>query len=285
MKTNFAPALQRVLAEEGGYSNHPRDPGGATNKGVIQRVYDGYRRGRGEAPRSVKLIADAEVTDIYRRQYWDKIQGDRLPPGIDLVVFDACVNSGPSQATKWLQRALGTVKVDGDLGEATVAAAIAHPDHCALIADICARRLGMLQNLSTWDVFGRGWSGRVTRVRTTGQAWASGSSAPAPVALLDGVMAKGYASDVALPPLPTELGTQVAAGGTGIAAVVQGAQQTVQPLVGTSDAINRIYIALTIATVVIAVGGAVYALWAARKTKQAQRAIDGDIVGMQGMPT
>ncbi|RAI37536.1 hypothetical protein CH338_15780 [Rhodoplanes elegans] len=277
MKQNFGKALERVLVYEGGYSNHPRDPGGPTNKGIIQRVYDGYRRGRGEAPRSVRELTRDELVEIYRRQYWDRIQGDRLPAGVDIVVFDGAVNSGFSQSTKWLQRALGLARVDGELGEATLAAALSHPDHDALIADICARRLGMLQNLSTWDVFGKGWGRRVANVMTIGQAWASGSVGPQPVAVHEyGGDAKALVSDVALPKVSAETATQGTLGGGAIAAAVNGAREQLQPLVGSNRTVDLVFTVLTLIGVAIAIGGAAYALWAVRRRRAAERAWSGE---------
>lgn len=161
--SSFDEALKRVLVHEGGYVNHPKDPGGATNKGVTQRVYDGYRA-RMKLPRqSVRSIKDVEVADIYRVQYWDAIRGDDLPRGIDYCTFDAAVNSGVAQGAKWLQRALG-VKADGAVGEATLEAArkaIAP----AVINKACDLRMTMLRGLETWGTFGTGWSRRVTDVR------------------------------------------------------------------------------------------------------------------------
>ncbi|MPZ57598.1 MAG: N-acetylmuramidase [Rhizobiales bacterium] len=280
MKVSFTKALDRVLVYEGGYSNHPRDPGGPTNKGVIQRVYDGWRKSRGEAPRSVKHITAAELRAIYKRQYWDKVQGDRLPAGVDFVVFDGAVNSGPSQATKWLQRALRMSRVDGDLGEATVAAALSAPDHDVLIADILRRRLGMLQGLTTWPDFGKGWSSRLKSCRVIGQAWAAGSVGPQPAAVCEeGGNAKGLVADVALPPVSEESGVKATVGGSSVAATVQTAQTQLEPLVGTSNTVSTIYAALTIAAIVIAVGGVGYALWASRRRKRAERAWSGEAEG------
>src|SRR5690554_3243462 len=106
-RETFEPALALVLAHEGGYVDHPDDPGGATNKGITQRVYDAWRTSRGRHPRSVAAIRDEEVRAIYREQYWDAVRGDDLPAGIDYCTFDAAVNSGPAQAARWLQRAVG----------------------------------------------------------------------------------------------------------------------------------------------------------------------------------
>jgi len=161
--SSFDEALKRVLVHEGGYTNHPKDPGGATNKGVTQAVYHGYRD-RMKLPRqSVRYIRDTEVADIYRRQYWDAIRGDDLPAGLDYCTFDAAVNSGVGQAAKWLQRTVG-VPADGQIGEATLEAARkANP--ATAINGSCDKRLAMLKGLSTWGTFGKGWSRRVADVR------------------------------------------------------------------------------------------------------------------------
>jgi lysozyme family protein len=241
-------------------------------------VYDGYRRSKGLPTRSVAEITQAEVREIYRRQYWDAIRGDRLPSGIDVVVFDGAVNSGPTQATKWLQRALG-VRVDGDLGEATIAAACAHPDPARLIDDICRRRLGMLQSLRTWSTFGRGWSRRIASVRAIGHAWAVGAAAPPPAPAHDEAgNAKGYVTDVALPPADEDAGVKTTVGGAGLGAAVQGAQQTLEPLVGQSRTVASLYAVLTVLGVMVAIGGLAYAWWANRCRKRAEMAYTAEAV-------
>ena len=88
---------------------------------MTQYTYDAYRRWIGRPRRPVRQITEAEVRDLYRRQYWTTIRGDDLPSGIDYVVFDAAVHSGPVQAVKWLQRALAMDQNDGIVGEATLA--------------------------------------------------------------------------------------------------------------------------------------------------------------------
>ena len=163
--SGFARALPRVLAHEGGYVDDPFDPGGATNKGITFRVYDAYRTRNGLPTRDVRAIAATEVAEIYRLQYWDAVKGDELPPGLDYLLFDGAVNSGPSQSIKWLQRALGSVAVDGQIGQATLAAVMAHGHPAELIDGICDRRLAFLQALKTWPRFGKGWRARVEGVR------------------------------------------------------------------------------------------------------------------------
>lgn len=286
MRKNFGKCLPIVLRYEGGYSNNKRDPGGVTLEGVIQRVYDGYRdrknlRRRPLTPQ-MRTAPDwlAERNDIYRVQYWNAVRGDDLPTGIDLVLFDSAINSGPFQAIKWLQRALQMNDCDGHLGEATLAALESHPDHDALIADICARRLGMLQQLSTWDEFGDGWTKRIVNVKSIGQAWTADdhAAAPAPVeAHEDGGHAKAYASDVAQPAVDAGDAVKAGVGGGGVATVLDAAKDQVAPLAYSSDWLMKIFTVLTIASVVIGLGALVYSLWANRKTKRAQRAIDGEI--------
>jgi lysozyme family protein len=160
---NFTRSLQLVLLSEGGYVNHPKDPGGATNKGVTQRVYDAYRKAIDAPPQSVKLISAGEVGSIYKDSYWQPIRGDELPAGVDYVVFDYAVNSGTVKAAKALQEALG-VKVDGRIGLLTLDA-LKRADRGAIIRSICGSRLGFLKRLATWTTFGRGWSRRVDAVK------------------------------------------------------------------------------------------------------------------------
>lgn len=163
MRANFDQALAAVLAHEGGYVNHPRDPGGATNRGVTQSVYDDWRAKNILSKQSVRVISPAEVMAIYKRQYWDAVRGDELPAGVDYCVFDFAVNSGVKRAARYLQRA-ASVTDDGQIGPATMRA-IAMLDAGELVDAICGARLAFLKSLSTFDTFGRGWSSRVAEVR------------------------------------------------------------------------------------------------------------------------
>jgi lysozyme family protein len=284
MKVDFPKAEDTIRVYEGGYSNHPRDPGGATNKGITQRVYDGYRRRRGLPLQSVRDISDAEVSAIYRAQYWDAIKGDELPAGLDLVMFDSAVNSGTGQATKWLQRALKDAKlyrgaIDGDLGEGTLGAVASHPDIDALIADVLARRLGMLQHLSTWDAFGVGWERRVHSALAIGQAMASGSVGPAPApAHEDCGNCKGYAGDIALPIISPEFGTRAGFAGGSAGVAIQASASKLEPFINSSQIISWIYVTLIVLAATIGVAGALSALYAQYKNKKAQEAIDGGAV-------
>lgn len=159
----FSYWLPHILAHEGGYVNHPKDPGGATNKGITQATYDAWRLSRAEWQRSVKDITNDEVAAIYRREYWDRVKGDDLPNGLAYAVFDFAVNSGVSRASKFLQAALGVTQ-DGKIGPATIAAARDAPE-VATINKLCDARMAFLRSLSTFATFGKGWTRRVEDVR------------------------------------------------------------------------------------------------------------------------
>ena len=230
-KATQAKALQLVLAHEGGYSNHPEDPGGATNKGITQAVYDGFRTSSGEPVRSVRSITQAEVAAIYDQQYWDRANCDRLPAGLDYAVFDYAVNSGVSRAAKDLQRELG-VKADGVIGLGTIAAAEG-VDSQRVITGLCDRRLRFLRSLRTFGTFGRGWTSRVDGVRAAALELAGTSRvAPQPVkrALGD---AKASESSVAITKTKPGIGAIIGAAGVSGQTVIATAQQ-VQPNIDDS---------------------------------------------------
>ncbi|MET4199106.1 lysozyme family protein [Bradyrhizobium sp. LA8.1] len=284
MRTDFSKCMPVVLRYEGGWSNHLRDPGGVTLEGIIQRVYDGFRDRSGKPRRALtpdmRDTADwkRERDQIYRAQYWNAIRGDDLPAGVDIVMFDSAVNSGPFQAVKWLQRALRMNDCDGHLGEATLAALNAHPDHDKLVADLCALRLGMLQHLSTWSTFGAGWSKRVANVKQIGQAWATGSVGPKPIeAHLDQGDAKAYASDVAQPAIDAGDAVKGGVGSGTVGTMLQGVKDQVEPIAGSSDWLMKIYTAIVILCVLAGVGALLYSLWSSMKAKKARQAIDGEI--------
>lgn len=161
----FSRWLPHILKHEGGYVNHPKDPGGATNKGIIQATYDGWRVKQKLPKQSVKFITDDEVAAIYRRDYWDAIKGDDLPLGVDYCIFDFAVNSGVTRASKYLQSALA-ITTDGVVGPKTVSAA-ASVNPASVIKNVCRARINFLKGLSTWPTFGKGWQRRVEEVEFT----------------------------------------------------------------------------------------------------------------------
>jgi len=159
MRDNFKRCMGPLLVWEGGYSNHPKDPGGPTNKGVTQKVYDAYRANHGKTKQSVKLITNKEVEDIYKSQYWDPVKGDLLPAGVDLAVFDFAVNSGTARAARALQKCVGAAQ-DGQVGQVTLDR-VAEVQDDALVVAICQERLRFVKTLSTWPTFGAGWKRRI----------------------------------------------------------------------------------------------------------------------------
>jgi lysozyme family protein len=164
MKENFPIALNALLKHEGGYVNHPSDPGGMTNLGVTEKVWEEWV-GHPTTEKGMRALTPEMVGPLYRRKYWDKVQADHLPTGVDLAVFDFAVNSGPGRAAKTLQKVLGVTQ-DGDIGPITLRAALG-VDRNKLIADYNAERLAFLQALPHWASFGRGWSRRVAEVQST----------------------------------------------------------------------------------------------------------------------
>ena len=164
MRENFEKSLAELLKHEGGYVNHPQDPGGRTNHGVTQDVWEDWID-RAVSEAEIKALTPAKVAPLYREMYWDRIKGDKLPSGVDYCVFDAAVNSGASRAAKWLQTTVGAV-ADGVIGEQTLRqVALTNPQ--MLIDKYSAIRLEFLKGRSTWPTFGKGWERRVEEVRAT----------------------------------------------------------------------------------------------------------------------
>jgi hypothetical protein len=167
MDTNWNICFERLIKHEGGYSNHSSDPGGRTNLGVTQEVWEDWTdRAVNEA--EMRALTPEKVKPLYKELYWDRVKGDKLPAGVDYCVFDAAVNSGVRRASQWLQISLG-VTADGVIGPKTLAMTLAiSPD--TTIINYSAQRLKFLQGLSTWPTFGKGWERRVAEVKKTALA-------------------------------------------------------------------------------------------------------------------
>jgi lysozyme family protein len=163
----FAASLPFVLRWEGGFVDHPADPGGRTNKGVTQRVYDGWRRRQGLPQRDVKQIEDAEVHAIYETDYWMPPRCDLLQGELDLVQFDTAVNMGVGRAVRFLQQSVGC-PVDGDFGPATQKAVDACDPGEAIVRYCNAREAfyrRIVQNKPSQAVFLKGWMNRLNSLR------------------------------------------------------------------------------------------------------------------------
>ena len=162
MQNNFAKAYRKTIAAEGGFSQHPLDPGGATMKGVTLKTYSAHL-GRQATVEELKAIPEKHLLAIYGQGYWDKCRCDDLPSGLDVCVFDWAVNSGPRRAVRALQELAG-VTPDGDVGPKTLAAVASWwgyygPKTC--IAMYQNERMEYLEDLPTFKVFGNGWTKRV----------------------------------------------------------------------------------------------------------------------------
>ena len=162
MQGNFKQCLALVLKEEGGYVDNPKDPGGRTNLGVTQKVWESWV-GHPVTEADMRAFGPQDVSPLYKSNYWDKIRGDSLPLGVDYATFDMAVNSGVARAAKTLQSVLGVTPVDGQVGPATLRACEA-ANAREVATRICEARLAFLQSLPTYATFGKGWSRRVSDV-------------------------------------------------------------------------------------------------------------------------
>lgn len=162
MQETFAKIMSHLFASEGGYVDHPRDPGGATNHGITFAVLQKWR-GKRITKTDVRNLKQAEAADIYKAWYWDKVYADLWPAGPDYSVFDFGVNAGPNRAIKTLQKTVGVVP-DGKVGPITKEAVKKCPPR-AFIDTYAKRRLSFYRSLRTWRTFGRGWARRVEEVR------------------------------------------------------------------------------------------------------------------------
>lgn len=161
-KDNFEQCLQLVLGAEGGFGNHPKDPGGATNFGITIDTLRAWRKTKASDAEvtidDVIKLTIAEATEIYRTNYWNLLRCGDLPSGIDLLMFDFGVNAGPGTAAKVLQRILG-VEQDGSVGPVTLHA-VGPADIQKVIREFSARRLELYRSFKGFDVFGTGWTNR-----------------------------------------------------------------------------------------------------------------------------
>ena len=160
---HFEKCFALVLRDEGGFANHPKDPGGMTNLGVTRANWEAYI-GHSATEADMRALTPEKVKPFYKAQFWDKVRGDDLPPGVDYAVFDFAVNSGVSRSAKFLQKAVGAVE-DGVIGPETLKAVSKHsaPD---LAKVICDMRIDFLRRLPTFGAFGKGWANRVAGVRS-----------------------------------------------------------------------------------------------------------------------
>ena len=158
MKENFKESLALILKHEGGYVDHPADPGGATMKGITLATFSAFKK-RAMTKDELRAISDADVETIYKTGYWDAMRCDELAAGVDLLAFDMAVNKGVGRAARLMQQAAG-VKDDGALGPRSMEAINKMPAK-DLIVKVSEGRRDFYKGLKTFPVFGKGWLRRV----------------------------------------------------------------------------------------------------------------------------
>jgi lysozyme family protein len=148
--SDFDEAFRVLIGHEGGYVNHPKDPGGETKYGITKRTYPGE---------DIRNMTLARAKELYRRDFWNRVRGDDLPYPVAFQLFDGAVNSGVGNSVRWAQAA-AEVATDGDFGPVTLAA-IQAADPEGLLARYNGHRLKFMSDLSTWKTFGKGWARRI----------------------------------------------------------------------------------------------------------------------------
>jgi len=163
MKENFGEALKAILKHEGGFVNHPKDPGGMTNLGVTKKVWEEWI-GRPVGEKEMRALTPATVAPMYKKKYWDAIKADELPMGLDYLMFDFAINAGPNRAIKTMQKAIGT-NPDGVIGPKTMQA-LKTADQKDLIAKFSMEKELFYKALPTFATFGKGWMRRVAEAQS-----------------------------------------------------------------------------------------------------------------------
>lgn len=167
MNTNWQKSFELMLQSEGGFVNHPRDPGGMTNLGVTKATWESWVGREVDEAEMRGLTAD-KVDPLYKERYFDAVRGDELPIGLDYLMFDFAVNAGAGRAIKILQSAVG-VTPDGGFGPITMAAVQA-VDPVDLIERFSQAKEDFYRSLTTFSTFGKGWLNRVADVKVKASA-------------------------------------------------------------------------------------------------------------------
>jgi lysozyme family protein len=162
MQSNWSNAFALMLKSEGGFVNHPSDPGGMTNLGVTKATWENWV-GRESDEAEMRGLTPEKVEPLYKKKYWDAVRGDELPPGISYLCFDFAVNAGAGRSIKTLQTAVG-VTPDGGFGPMTMAA-VQVVDPVELIERFSQAKEDFYRSLNTFATFGKGWLNRVADVK------------------------------------------------------------------------------------------------------------------------
>lgn len=170
----FDRALAIILRHEGGFVNHPKDPGGMTNLGVTKNTWEAFT-GRAASEAEMRALTVEKVRPLYRSRYWDAVRCDDLPAPLALCVFDFAVNAGPARGARYLQKAVGAAQ-DGAIGPATIAAVqtfVARNGVPAAVEAYQGARADYYRQLATFGTFGKGWLRRVDEVEAEALRWAA----------------------------------------------------------------------------------------------------------------
>lgn len=162
MNSNWKRCFELMLESEGGYVDHPADPGGRTNLGVTQATWENWV-GRPSDEKEMRSLTPEKVEPLYKRKYWDACRCDELPTGVDYLVFDFAVNAGVGRSAKTLQQSVGVI-VDGSIGPITVRA-VNMDNPKDIIEKFSNAKEVFYKSLPTFPVFGKGWLNRVAHVK------------------------------------------------------------------------------------------------------------------------
>lgn len=274
MKENYDACLAIILKEEGGNDDDPRDPGGRTSRGIIQREWNVYRQSHPNRPPDVWQASSEDIAAIYHDNYWEPYC-DQMPSGVDLVFFNTAVNSGRQQAVKELQRALG-IQADGMMGMITFNALDAYHDYPGLIENMCDQRRRFYKALKTFNVFGRGWLARTDRIEQSALDLAAKSPGKVIVSEYPQVDTKPAQPDVTVSPkalptqgskpsLPPEASGSATAGLGSLVAIIDQIKHQLSEFSSTFQGIQYVLLALT----VIGIGYTIYSYIKKSRTEQA----------------
>lgn len=254
MQACEAESMDKMYLSEGGYSNDRNDPGGPTNRGVT--IIDankyaaefGWIMGRKVTAADMKVLPKWFADKVYDAKYWDALNCDALPAGLDYTIFDYGVNSGIGRSGKVLRRVLGLSDKDYRVTP-EVLAAVAKRKPADLINAVNAERLRFLKSLSIWSTFGAGWGRRVSSVTAISLHMstmpAANDNRPAPHVTQDNeTMAK------AVVPSPKSAKTTGAAASTTTAVVV--ASSGFNPMIAVGVLVTGVVVTVIVAEVLAA---------------------------------
>lgn len=165
MKNNFETIFPLLIKDEGGYGNDPADAGGPTKYGITIDDVQKYIK-KGATADDVRALTLDQAKTIYRDKYWNALDCDNLTSGVDYTVFDYGVNSGLGRPRNCLKK---FADKKGD----------------ELIDAINDERMSFLKGLvdrkPSQSKFLKGWTNRVTRVRSKSHDLAKKNNIAGPV--------------------------------------------------------------------------------------------------------